>query len=168
MPPCSIRYFSCTVRVARAVLWSAAILLAGVFLFRLIRYIVLNAPTLGGILFILLTLLLEGLFGLATAVALVLAIRCMNGAVHTVDTIRYNMLMGDCDSYGFNAATSAFLIALGLVSLVLCIIAKGYLLAMSSYVCFSAGLFLLAVWLGRYRRRNGQRAIEIRRKESEK
>ena len=87
MPPRSIRYFVRAVRIARVVFWTAAVLLAAVFVIRLVRYIVLNAPTLGGILFILVTLLLEGLFAIAVAVVMVIVIRCMNAAVHTAETI---------------------------------------------------------------------------------
>lgn len=166
MPLRCIRYFVRAVRVARVVLWAVTVLLAAAFVFRLVRYVVLNAPTLGGILFILVTLLLEGIFGIAVAVVLVLVIRCMNSAVHTADTIHYNMLMGTCDSYGFNAAPSAFMIGLGVVALVLCFVARGYLFAMLSYICFAAGMFLMSAWLHGYRRKNGNRAIEMLRKEN--
>ena len=160
MPPLSVRYFSRMVTVVRVVLWVVSLILAAVFLFRFIRYIVVNAPTLGGILFILLMLLLEGIFGAVTAVFLVIVIRCMNGVVEMMDTIRYNMTLGTCESYGLGAAPSALLILLGVAAIALCVIARGYIFPMLSCICFAAGQFLLACWIHGYRRRNGNRAIE--------
>lgn len=163
VPPLSVRYFSGMVRVTRVVLWVISLLLAAVFLFRFVRYIVINAPTLGGILFILLMLLLEGIFGAVVAVFLVIVLRCMNGVVNMMDTIRYNMTLGTCESYGLGAAPSALLILLGVAAIVLCVIANGYILPMLSCIAFALGQFLMACWIRGYRRRNGNRAIETLR-----
>jgi hypothetical protein len=162
MPPPGIRYFSGIVRIFRVVPWVLALFLAAIFLFRFVRYIVVNAPMTGGILFILSMALPECVLGAVVAVCLVIVIRCMDSAVNTADTIRYNMTLGTCESYGFSAAPSALLICLGLLLLALGFISRDYIFTMLSCICFALGLFLVAGWIHSYRGKNGKRAIEMR------
>lgn len=167
LPMWGIKYFSVTARLTRIIVCVTGVLLAIAFLLRAVRYVLLNAFQIGGVLFIFAMLLPECVFLAVVAVIIVVTLQCLKSAVHTVDTIQLNFLTGRNESYGLTAGAVWLLAMLGVGAVVLCVVNRD---GMAAVLCFSfaaAADFFLAVWLQCYRKKTGRRALAAYRREKE-
>ena len=167
MPMWGFNYFSFAARAARVVVCITGILLAALFVFRAVRYIVINAAQIGGLLFIFAMLLPECVFAAVVAIIIVLTFRCLGSAIHTVDNIQLNFLTGKSESYGLTIGAVWLLAMMGVAAVVLCAISEGGVAARLCFGFAAAADFLLAAWLQWYRKKNGKRALARFRLEKE-
>ena len=164
LPMWGLGYFSVSAKLFRIVVYVVGILLAVLFVFRALRYMIVNGAQIGGVLFIFAMLLPECVFLAVVAIIFVLTLRCMKSVINTLDTLRLNALTGGHESYGLTSGAVWLIAMIGVSAVVLGIISEDR----SGRLCFGfAALadFLLAVWLVCYRKKNGKRALAQFRKD---
>jgi hypothetical protein len=162
-----VKYFSGLTKVVRVILCVVSVLLAVLFVIRLIVYLVVNGAQIGGVLFIFAMLLPELVFAAVVAIILYLAIRAVKSAELTADNVRLNALSGKCESYGLKSGTVWLTVMMGVAAIVLLVINRGNQAAAVCFALAALGDFLLAVWLIWYRKKNGQRALSKFRTEKD-
>lgn len=164
-PTWGLRYFSAVTKILHKSAYVIAGMLMILFLFRVIRYIIVNGAYNGGVLFIFAMLLPECVFLAVTAIIFVFLFRCLNSVTLTLDTIQLNILTGSNESYGLTSGAVWLIAMMGVASCALHIIGENT----SAKICFACSAladFLLASWLICYKKRNGKRALERFRREN--
>ncbi len=159
LPMWGLTYFAGGAKVFRIVVYVVGVFLAGLFIFRALRYIIVNGAEIGGVLFIFAMLLPECVFLAVVAIIFVLTMRCLKSVISTLDTIRLNVLTGENESYGLTPGAVWFIAMVGVAAIVLCIISEE-MIAMIGFGLSALADLLLAAWLQQYRRKIGRRALE--------
>ena len=158
-PACGVKYFSGLSRVVRVILYVVSVLLALLFVIRVVRYLVVNGAQIGGVVFIFAMLLPERIFAAVVAIILYLTIRAVKSAELTADNVRLNVLSGKSESYGLKSGTVWLVVIMGIAAIALMMIHREEQAAVVCFALSALGDFLLAAWLIWYRKKNGQRAL---------
>lgn len=164
LPMWGLGYFSVSAKIFQIIVCVVGIFLAVLFVFRALRYLIVNGAQIGGVLFIFAMLLPECVFLAVVTIIFVLTLRGMKSVINTLDTLRLNALTGRNESYGLTSGAVWLIAMVGVAAVVLGVISE----ELSGKLCFGfAALadFLLAVWLVCYRKKNGKRALEQFRQE---
>lgn len=164
LPLWGINFFSAGAKIFRIVAYAVGVILAIMFVFRALRYIIINGAQTGGILFIFAMLLPECVFLAVVAIIFALMFRCLKSVSLTVDTLQLNILTGKHESYGLTPGAVWLIVMIGAAACVLCVTGE----EMAAKLCFGCSAladFSLAIWLLGYRKKNGKRALEQFRQE---
>ncbi len=160
MPLWGVKYFMTFAKVVLVILYSVSGLLALLFLFRAIRYILASVMQVGGFLFIFAMLLPELVLACVVTVILILTVAGVRCMIRTMDNIHLNMLTGRPDSYGLNTGAVMLQIGVAVAAVALCVVDRKASAAPWCFVCSAVGHGLIAAWLTWYRRKTGRRALE--------
>jgi len=160
VPMWGLEYFHMMAKISRVVLWVVMGLLALLFVFRAVRYMIINGSQIGGILFIFAMLLPECVFACVVAIALALFTWGIYGMVHTLDNIRLNCLTGRPECYGLKGSAAFLMVLTAIAAAVLCGVNWSEWWTAVCFGCSAAAHVFMAIWLHWYRRKTAARALE--------